>query len=233
MKTVKKRFLIIFVLTWYLFFQTYESYSQEFKYEIGGAIGTSFYIGDANKSKLFFNPGITGGALFRYNTSFHWALKVSLIAGKVSGMSENEDNSFPFQQKAEFERIFGEIGTQVEFNFLPYSDKFSYIGTKKYTPYIFTGAGLTYATGEKDYYGLNVPFGAGFKYKLKNRMNIGIEFSIRKLFRDDFDVTSGNNEWNLDNPYGINSSIFKNQDRYSLTMIFLTWEFSSRDEPCR
>lgn len=233
MKTLNKRSFIFFVLTWLLLFQTSEIFSQEFKYEIGGAAGTSFYLGDANKRKFYLNSGINVGVLFRYNLSLHWSLKSSLLAGNVSGDSKNEDNSFPFQQQTAFERKFAELGTQAEFNFLPYSDKFSYMGTKIYTPYIFAGAGLTYATGEKDFYGLNMPFGVGFKYKLKNRMNIGIEFSMRKLFRDDFDVTSGNNEWNLNNPYDINSSILKNQDWYSLTMIFLTWDFSSRDEPCR
>ena len=73
----------------------------------------------------------------------------------------------------------------------------------------------------------------GFKYKLKNRLNIGVEFSMRKLFSDDFDVTSNESEWSLDAPYGISSSFLKNKDWYSLTMIFITWEFSTREDPCR
>jgi hypothetical protein len=64
-------------------------------------------------------------------------------------------------------------------------------------------------------------------------MNIGIEFSMRKLFGDDFDVTEKTIGWNLDSPYGIESSFLKNRDWYSFSMIFLTWEFGLRDDPCQ
>lgn len=63
-------------------------------------------------------------------------------------------------------------------------------------------------------------------------MNIGIEFSMRKLFGDDFDVTEKTTGWNLDNPFSIEGSFLKNKDWYSFTMIFLTWEFSMREDPC-
>src|SRR5690606_20337750 len=45
--------------------------AQEYRYEIGGAAGTSFYMGDANKNSLFKYPGIAGGLLMRYNISLH------------------------------------------------------------------------------------------------------------------------------------------------------------------
>ena len=67
---------------------------------------------------------------------------------------------------------------------------------------------------------------------LKNRVNIGIEFSMRKLFADDFDVTHNEPGFNLNEPYGIKSSILKNQDWYSLILIFLTWEFNKKEDPC-
>lgn len=198
--------------------------SQEYKYEIGGTAGTSFYMGDANKTKLYLHSGISGGVLFRYNINFHWAVKANFIAGHVSGNSKNSSNIFPFEQETSFSRAFKELGAQVEFNFLPYSDKYSYIGTKPYSPYVFAGTGLTYASGENNFIGMNMPMGIGFKYKLRNRVNIGIEFSMRKLFADHFD--------DIDNPYDIKSSVLKNKDWYSLTLIFMTWEFSSRIDPC-
>ena len=46
-------------------------------------------------------------------------------------------------------------------------------------PYLFTGAGVTMATGEKPLYGINVPLGFGFKYTFNNRMNIGAEASMQ------------------------------------------------------
>ncbi len=206
--------------------------AQEYKYEIGGAVGTSFYMGDVNRTKFYLHPGIANGFLFRYNINFHWGIKANIFAGNISGKSEDSGNLFPFAHHGSFHRTLAELGIQVEFNFFPYSDRYAYLGTKIFTPYLFTGVGGTYATGEKFFMGANIPFGIGFKYKLKNRMNIGIEFSMRKLFSDDFDVTQKGTGWNLDTPYGIRSSILKNQDWYSFTMIFLTWEFSRREDPC-
>ena len=53
---------------------------------------------------------------------------------------------------------------------------------------------------------LNIPIGAGVKYKLKNRVNVGMEISVHKLFGDGLD----NKELNA--PYKIKSSVMKNQD---------------------
>lgn len=208
-------------------------YSQEYKYEIGGTIGTSSYMGDVNKTNLFFNPRLSGGAIFRYNMTFNWSFKLNLIAGNVSGKSINSEYKFPFEKETNFTRNFADLGAQIEFNFLPYSDKYAYIGTRPYTPYVFVGTGVTYADGDSKFIGLNIPIGVGVKYKLKNRLNIGLELSLRKLLDDDFDVTVKEFDWSLNNPYGINSSTLKNKDWYSLTMIFLTWEFNSRLDPCR
>lgn len=63
-------------------------------------------------------------------------------------------------------------------------------------------------------------------------MNIGVEFSMRKLFGDDFDVTRHTPEWNLKNPFGIGGSLMKNNDWYSITMIYVTWDFGIREDPC-
>lgn len=214
------------------FFFSTKIYSQEYKYEIGGAIGTSSYMGDINKTNLFLNPGLSGGALFRYNMTFNWSIKLNLMAGNVSGSSVDTRYKLPFEKETIFSRSFADLGAQIEFNFLPYSDKYTYTGTRPYTPYVFAGTGVTYANGNSKFIGLNIPFGVGVKYKLKNRLNIGLELSLRKLFNDDFDVTEKEPDWSLDSPYRINSSTIKNKDWYSLTMLFLTWEFNPRVDPC-
>lgn len=233
MRICKGVFKVLFIAWGLILFNAVKAFSQEYKYEIGGVTGMSHYMGDANKSRPFLNPGFSGGALFRYNFSFQWALKTNLITGHVSGNSDNTANKFPFPEEVAFQRQFFDLGTQLEFNLLPFSDKYAYTGTKPYTPYIFAGAGITYAAKKKEFISLNMPFGMGFKYKLKNRVNIGIEFSFRKLFADDFDVVNNESGFNLNEPYDIKSSKLKNQDWYSLTLLFLTWEFSSREDPCR
>ncbi len=204
----------------------------DYKYEIGGMAGTSFYMGDANKTKLYQNPGLSAGIIFRYNKDLRWSVKSNFVIGKVSGDTQSSGNKFPHGQEAEFSRMFYELGSQIEFNFFNYSDKFGYLGAKRISPYIFTGIGFTLGSGEKTFFDVNVPLGIGVKYKIKDRLNLGFEFSFRKLFSDAFDVTKKNEDFNLDEPYKIKGNLLKNNDWYSLTMITLTWDFGARVCPC-
>lgn len=206
--------------------------AQEYIYEAGGFVGTSSYMGDANKETLFKNPGIAIGGMFRKNIDFRWAWKGDLALGKVSGNTQSSGNVFPHGEQASFNRSFVELGGQIEFNFFNYSDKYGYLGTRRFTPYIFTGLGATLATGSNTNICMNIPLGMGVKYKLKNRLNLGFEFSMRKLFGDSFDAMNKDG-FSLNNPYGIESSTFKNKDWYSMTMITLTWDFGIRiDRSC-
>ncbi len=229
-KDVIFKFVSVFGALWLVL--AWPAKAQEYKHEVGAAVGASSYMGDANKTALYRHPGIVGGFMYRYNLNFHWAVKANLFAGNVSGSTKNSGNVFPHGQEAAFKRWFVDGGAQVEFNFFPYSDKYAYLSAKPYTPYLLVGVGTTFAGGEHSFFNVNVPVGVGFKYKIKNRVNIGIEFSMRKLFGDDFDAPENNAEWSLNNPYGIESSFLKNKDWYSLTMIHLTWDFGLRKDPC-
>lgn len=228
----KKITFFAFSLVIYSLFSITNIKAQEYKYEIGGMAGVSFYMGDANKTKLYRNPGPAGGVVFRYNKDFRWAFKSNLVIGHVSGDTKKSGDAFPYAQQSSFNRMFYELGGQIEFNFFNYSDKFAYLDTKRFTPYVFTGVGVTYGSGEKKFFNANIPLGIGVKYKLKERLNIGFEFSFRRLFGDDFDVTKKNQEWDLDDPLYIKSSFTKNKDWYSLTMFSITWDFGFRCNPC-
>lgn len=203
----------------------------DYKYEIGGMAGINFYMGDANKMKYFNDIGPVFGGVFRYNMDLRWSLKTNLLMGHISGDTRNSKNAFPFGQQKSFKRMFWDVGSQIEFNFFNYSDQFAYLGAKRFTPYVFTGVGITMGSGKKGFFDVNIPFGVGAKYKLKERLNIGFEFSFRKLFSDSFDVTDRGG-FQLDNPYNIKSSTFKNKDWYSLTMLSVTWNFGARPCPC-
>ena len=223
-------FTILLVICSLVFATNLEA--QEYKYEIGGMAGVSFYMGDANKTKLYQNSGPAGGIVFRYNKDFRWSVKSNLIIGHLSGDTKQSGNAFPFAHESSFSRMFYELGGQIEFNLFNYSDKFPYLNTKRWTPYVFTGVGFTLGSGEKTFFDANIPLGLGFKYKLKDRLNLGFEFSFRRLFSDDFDVTKKGQQFNLNDPYYIKSSALKNKDWYSLTMISLTWDFGFRCNPC-
>lgn len=228
---MRQRFWIIYLLLFNLLFSVEAVRAQEYRYEIGAMAGVSFYMGDANKTKLYQNSGPSGGIVFRINKDFRWALKSDLLLGHLSGDTKHTSDVFPFGRQSSFDRMFYEFGSQIEFNFFNYSDKYTYLNTKRFTPYIFAGLGMTYASGKKSLFDANIPFGLGLKYRLKDRLNLGFEFSFRKLFSDNLDVTD-NNIFVLNDPHGIKSSALKNKDWYSLTMLSITWNFGIRCNPC-
>ena len=100
-------------------------------------------------------------------TNLQWAIKATLLGGTVSGETRDTRNRFPLGQHESFQRAFAEVGSQVEFNFFRYSNEYEYLGTKHYTPSLFAGAGITLSGGNYSFLGVTVPFGFGFKYKLK------------------------------------------------------------------
>ena len=90
------------------------------------------------------------------------------------------------------------------------------------------GIGLTVAPGGgKTFASPNIPLGVGMKYKIKNRLNLGCEFSFRKLFGDGLEGKDM-----LDDPYGVKSSALKNKDWYSFLLLSVTWDFGPRCRTC-
>ena len=205
--------------------------AQEYKYEIGGGFGMSSYMGDANKDKPFSELHPSFGAVFRKNMDLRWAVKAGLMMGGISGNTQNSDNVYPGNASVEFSRKFFELGGQIEFNFLPYSDKYPYLNTKKMAPYLMAGLGLTFAPEDEFFFGLNLPVGLGVKYKVRNRINLGLEYSVRKLFGDNFD-SPDKSGFNLDNPYQLNGGFMKNRDWYTVLMFSVTWDFGPNDRRC-
>ena len=229
---MRKEIFILFCFISFFFSSLILKAQDDYKFEIGGMGGTSFYMGDANKTKLYQDPGFSAGVVFRYNIDLRWSVKNNFVLGRVSGDTGNSENKFPFEEQVSFNRMFYELGSQIEFNFFNYSDKFGYLGAKRFSPYFFTGLGVTFASGEKKFAGVNIPIGIGLKYKIRDRLNFGFEFSFRKLFSDSFDVTKQNAGFDLDSPYNIKGGFLKNNDWYSLTMVSLTWDFGARVCPC-
>jgi hypothetical protein len=215
----------------FLCFSFFKSGAQEYLYEIGGMVGGAFYMGDANKNAAFKNMNPSASVLFRYNANFRIAFKANLAWARVTGSTKGLDNVFPDGAQVDFDRNVVDLGGQAEFNFFPYSDKYQYLYTKRIAPYIMGGLGLSVAPGGGGaFFSPHVSVGTGVKYKLKNRVNIGAEWSIRKLFGDGLDINGGNDL--LDDPYHIGSSLWKNKDWYSMLMISVSYDFGLRDCNC-
>lgn len=91
---------------------------------------------------------------------------------------------------------------------------------------------MTYAPEPaKNTFAMNIPVGAGIRYKFAPRWNVGCELSFRFTTTDDLDVTNTTAPI-LSDPYGIKSSGFKNKDSYSFLSIFVTYDISPKYRRC-
>ena len=71
------------------------AYSQQVhqRWEVGGGLGLSGYLGDLNQSDFFSKePKLSGGVFGRYHFNRSWALRGALTFGKLSGNDANFDD---------------------------------------------------------------------------------------------------------------------------------------------
>ena len=203
----------------------------EYRYEVGVTVGGSSYYGDANYSSLMKNMNIMGGIVGRYNINPRLAVKANLAVARISGSTADFDNRFPGGD-VDFSRTLYDLGAQFECHFFAYGDGSGYKRTHRLAPYIFAGAGMTFAPEPaENVFTMNLPVGLGVKYKIAPRINLGCELSFRFTLSDDLDVTKETAPV-LSDPYGIKSSGFKNKDSYSFLSISVTYDLSPKYRKC-
>lgn len=200
--------------------------------ELGILGGGSFYNGDANSTKVFLEPHLAFGGLLRINLTNRGVLKINVIRGAVSGDSRDMDNALPGGVFAEFEREFWDVGLHFEHNFFKYGIRTWDREVKRHTPYILLGPGITiYDEWRGTELTFNFTYGVGYKFKFGKRFNLGLEWSMHKLFIDDFDVTNKDNKI-LDDPYQMGYSWIKNNDYYSTVFLFLSVDLIRKKSKC-
>ncbi len=202
---------------------------EDYRFEIGGGLGMTGYLGDSNTANMYSNPGFDAEVVFRYLRSPRIAFKTQVFAGSLRGNTSKMTDLLPSPeaQDYKFSTTFFQAAEMFEFNFLNFGMGESYRKLKRFSPYIAGGLGLSVYTGS-GYTGLafTIPFGLGAKIKLKERLNLGVEFIMSKTFSDKVDSPV------LADPHGIKSSFLKNTDWYSTLSVTLTYEFSKRCAVC-
>lgn len=195
----------------------------EYKYEVGPMLGASFYLGDANYSSLYKHTNIGGGGFLRYNINPRMALKFDLLYGGISGNALELANKYPDAEGQEwkFNKSVIDLGCQYELCFWGYGTGVGYKGTKRLTPYIQLGMGFTYGGKALT---MNIPFGFGIRYKVKERLNVGLDWTMHFSMSDKLDGIS--------DPYSIESGFLKNKDSYSFTMFYISFDFGPRYREC-
>ena len=203
----------------------------EYKMELGGMAGGCFYLGDANYLTPFKHTAMAGGLLARYNFNPRMAIKGDLAVGRIKGATEGQSNKFP-DGNTTFSRNLYELSAQFEYNFFAYGTGAGYKDSRRLSPYIQAGIGMTYAPKPANHvFALNIPMGIGVKYKLAQRLNVGDEWTIRFTTSDRLEVTNAA-ELQLDDPYGIESKGIKNKDSYSMLMLYISYDMFPKYRKC-
>ena len=199
----------------------------EYLMEIGGGVGMVSYQGDFN-GKITSGMQPAGAIVWRRLLNPYMGFRVTGMMGKLKGDATRVETYYPDEttRAYSFDRSLTDVSVTYEYNFWPYGTGRDYRGAKRLTPFVFGGIGATYVSGgEKKVFTANVPIGLGIKYKLKERLNVGLEWSMHFSLSDELD--------GMADPYGIKSSgAFKNTDSYSGLMLTLTYSFKSKCRTC-
>jgi hypothetical protein len=196
----------------------------EYRAEVGGGIGLVAYQGDFN-GNLFKNMQPMFTLLGRYKFNPRMALALNVSYGKIKGSSKNVETFYPDLPETDFNHGIVDAGIRYEYNFWPYGTGREYRGAQRITPYIYIGLGATFVKPEKTEIALNLPIGAGVKYKLGERMNLALEWTMHFTTSDMLD--------GVKDPYGIKSSgLFKNTDCYSHLRLSLTYDIWAKCKTC-
>ncbi len=199
----------------------------EYRMEIGVGAGMMGYLGDFNgKPTHDLQPMVS--AVGRYVISPYMAVRLNVGYGTMKGSSADVETFYPdyATEPYTFKNKLYDVSATYEYNFWPYGTGRDYRGAKRFTPFVFAGIGGTYVkTPEKGRFAFNLPLGVGVKYKLAERMNLGVEWAIHFAQTDYLDGAK--------DPYYVKSSgLFKNTDCYSALQLTLTYSFSAKCATC-
>lgn len=199
----------------------------EYLMEIGGGVGFLGYLGDYN-NMLTRDLQPMATLLVRRNLNPYMGLRLAASFGKLKGDERDVKTVYPSTGVTpySFSRTLTDVSLTYEYNFWPYGTGHDYYGAKRLTPFVFLGLGGTYAGGDgSSVFTANVPIGLGLKYKVGQRMNVGVEWAMHFSMSDKLD---GRND-----PYGITSSgMFKNTDCYSVLQLTLSYSFMPKCTTC-
>lgn len=219
----------VLIFLWLLFSATIAGAQSdpEYRMEIGAGVGLLGYLGDYN-GKLTKDMQPMGAVLARYNFNPYMGIKVNAIFGKLKGSSTDTKTYYPDYQTApySFDNTLFDMSFTYEYNFWPYGTGRDYRGAKRFTPFVFGGLGGTFVTGgSKSTVTANFPIGVGVKYKVGERINVGLEWAMHFSLSDKLDGSQ--------DPYHVVSSgAFKNTDCYSALQLTLTYSFMAKCRTC-
>ncbi|MGN6530521.1 MAG: DUF6089 family protein, partial [Ginsengibacter sp.] len=165
-------------------------------------LGTSNYSGDLQEKRFTFSQShLAGGAGLSFDVTKQVSIRTSFTLGKVSAEDSKGRNA---ARNLSFWTNIAEFSVNVQYFFSPLGEHpltpYGFIGLAVYhfNPYTFDSTGKKYylhplgtegegyVPGRNEYSltQLAVPVGFGVKLSLTEKMNVGLEAGVRKLFTD-------------------------------------------------
>jgi len=183
------------------------------KWTVELMLGTSGYNGDLTQTALSAKRlGACGSLNVTYQSGSYWSIRTGVSYGRISGDdNSNKDESLKsrnlsFKSHVIEWNICGELSVVDPEMYYSYPYFFGGIGIMHFNPYAFNdenkklflrplsteGQGLIAYPDRKKYslFQVCIPFGLGWKLKLKNKWEISYEFGYRIVFTDYLDDVS-------------------------------------------
>jgi hypothetical protein len=211
------RHVLLVIVLLNLFFATAQGSSRHNKWsrsELGLMGGAGYYVGDLNY-KHFNNLHGAAQLFYRYNIHSRLAYRLNFTYAKVSAADAESNNSFYVNRNLSFETPVYELGTGIEFTYLPFE-----LGNNKYwgSAYLLAELGLSRINPTTEYEGdevelqplgtegqgtslssknkysrtqLVVPLAVGCRITLTENIGLNVEYGIRFLFTDYLDDVGG------------------------------------------
>ena len=187
--------------------------AQEYRYELGLGVGAAYYVGDVSPN-LWGRQAPSIAISLRHLLDLRWSLTTELGYRRLEGRVARE-HTFPTGRTQKFSRGLWDLAFGGEFNFFPYSDKYRYLLTRSWTPYLGLGVGLALGKGSPTLLFTPSLYGVlGVKYKLSSRVGLSLSWVHRRTFTDRLEITSAEEEWMAD-PLRLNrTGNMKGHDSY-------------------
>ncbi|MFT4752900.1 MAG: hypothetical protein ACI85Q_000436 [Salibacteraceae bacterium] len=198
--------IILFIVTIFV----NPTFSQSYG-EVGLFVGGTTFRGDVH-STVSDNTHLSVGIKYRNNFNSRWSWSFDVRHAKLSGDDQFSDSQFEAQRNLSFQSNVLEFGTSVEFNFLefkPHSPQSFFQVADVFSPYVSVGISLirfnpkAYLSGnlyelhpletegvKYSRIAVTLPIGLGFKFRVSDRMILGLSGELRITSSDYLDDVS-------------------------------------------
>lgn len=204
----------IFAVFTFVFIFLFSQGSQAQRHEFGFILGGDYYLGDLVSNQFAGKLGPNFGLMYRYDFNTRIAARIAGHYGYIYGDSKDNKKSLQYKNLS-FQSYLLEFEGGIEINFLEFRPGSS---NHNFTPFIFGGFSVfkfnpqaqyegklydlqplgtegqgTTAYPDKTPYKLMswaIPFGGGIKWAVSKRVNLTLEYGLRKTFTDYLDDVS-------------------------------------------